>query len=143
MQTKIIYILLFASFWFGFSACDDKIDDVIPDVPVNLEFNLKEPAFVNLNVVMGAVKVDGYGYRGNGVIIFRSADNELLAFDATCPKHIDINASVNLDASGSGTATCPHCKTVYYLVNYGYPKDGYPLKRYRVLWSGDYVRVYN
>jgi len=143
MQTKIIYILLFSSLFFANTACDDTIDDIIPDVPVNIEFNLKEPQFNNLSVVMGAVKIDGYGYRNNGVIVFRLSDSEILAFDATCPKHIDINASVNLDANGSGTATCPHCGTVYYLVNYGYPKNGYPLKRYQVLRSGDYVRVYN
>jgi nitrite reductase/ring-hydroxylating ferredoxin subunit len=143
MQTKIIYILLFSSFFFANTACDDTIDDIIPDVPVNIEFNLKEPQFINLNVVMGAVKIDGYGYRNNGVVVFRHSDNEILAFDATCPKHIDINVSVNLDANGSGTATCPHCGTVYYLVNYGYPKNGYPLKRYQVLRNGDYVRIYN
>lgn len=143
MQTKIIHILLFSILVFTNTACDDNIDDIIPDVPVNIEFNLKEPQYQNLNIVMGAVKIDGYGYRNNGVIVFRLSENEILAFDATCPKHIDTNASVNPDSNASGTATCPHCGTIYYLVNYGYPKEGYPLKRYQVLKSGDYVRVYN
>jgi len=135
--------LLFSIFVFANAGCDDNIEDIIPDVPVNIEFNLKEPQYLNLNVVMGAVKIDGYGYRNNGVIAFRLNENEILAFDATCPKHIDINASVNIDSNGSGTATCPHCGTIYYLVNYGYPKEGYPLKRYQVLKNGDYVRIYN
>jgi len=143
MQTKIIHILLFSILVITNAACDDNTDDIIPDVPVNIEFNLKEPRYINLNVVMGAVKIDGYGYKNNGVIVFRLNENEILAFDATCPKHIDINASVNLDSNGSGTATCPHCGTTYYLINYGYPKEGYPLKRYQVLRNGDYVRVYN
>lgn len=143
MLTKIIYILLFSSLLFGNIACDDTLNDPIPDVPVNIEFNLKEPQYINLNVVMGAVKIDGYGYMNNGVIAFRLNETEILAFDATCPKHVDISTSVNLDLNGSGTATCPHCKTVYYLVNYGYPKDGYPLKRYQVTKNGDYVRIFN
>lgn len=143
MQTKIIHILLFSILVFANATCDNNIDDIIPDVPVNIEFSLNEPQYFNLTSVMGAVKIDGYGYRNNGVIVFRLSENEILAFDATCPKHIDTNASVNPDSNGSGTATCPHCGTVYYLVNYGYPREGYPLKRYQVLKNGDYVRVYN
>ena len=143
MQTKVILIFLFSSFIFSNFACDDKLDEIIPDVLVDIEFNLKEPQYINLNVVMGAVKIDGCGYKNNGVIIFRLDDSEILAFDATCPNHIDINASVNLDSNGSGTATCPHCGTVYFLVRYGYPLEGYPLKQYQVIKNGDYVRVYN
>jgi len=143
MQTKVIFIFLFSSFIFSNIACDDNLDEVIPDVPVNIEFDLNEPQYINLKVVMGAVKIDGYGYKNNGVIVFRLNENEILAFDATCPNHIDINASVNLNPNGSGTATCPHCGTVYYLVNYGYSKEGYPLKQYRVIKNGDDVRVYN
>ncbi len=141
MQTKILYIFLIAIPIF--ITCDDTATEIIPDVPVNIEFSLNEPAYSNLNVVMGVVKVQGYGYRGNGVIVFRQSENEIVAFDATCPNHITENTSVNIDAIGSGTATCPHCGRVYFLVNYGYPKDGYPLKQYRVIWNGNFVRVYN
>jgi len=143
MQTKILHILLLATFTLGLTTCDDGLDEIVPEVPVKIEFNLKEPAYQILNVVMGAVKINNVGYRNNGIIVFRLSQDEILAFDATCPKHIDINASVNLDSNGSGTATCPHCGTVYYLVNQGYPKDGYPLKQYKVIKTGDFVGIYN
>ena len=143
MQTKVILIFLFSSFIFSNFACDDNLDEIIPDVPVDIEFNLNLPQYNDLNFVMGAVKIDGCGYKKNGVIVFRLNESEILAFDATCPNHIDINASVNLDSNGSGTATCPHCGKVYSLVRYGYPDEGYQLKRYQVIKNGDYVTVYN
>ena len=143
MQTKVILIFLFSSFIFSNFACDDKLDEIIPDVLVDIEFNLNLPQYNDLNFVMGAVKIDGCGYKKNGVIVFRLNESEILAFDATCPNHIDINASVNLDSNSSGTATCPHCGKVYSLVRYGYPDEGYPLKWYKVIKNGDYVRVYN
>lgn len=114
---------------------------MIPDVYVNFSFSLLEPEFTNLNVPYGAVKKSGIGYRGNGVIVFRDGQDGFGAFDATCPQHLDINASVDLSENGVGKATCGHCSTVYFLMNNGYPASGHRLKPYRVTVSAGRVYV--
>jgi len=142
MKSKIV-ILFLLSATFSFVGCNKEEPEIVPNVYVNYEININEPAYINLTVPLGAVKISNIGYNGNGVIVFRKDDSEILAFDATCPQHMDYNSSVRLDENGSGTATCPHCGTKYYLFNYGYPSSGYRLKEYNVTFYGNYVKISN
>lgn len=143
MRAKIAFLFQIIVISFVVLGCGKDEPEIIPDVYVNFEFSIYEPEFVGLLIPLGAVKKSDVGYNSNGVIVFRTADNGYQAFDATCPQHIDISTSVNLNENGTGKATCPHCKTVYYLMNNGYPSDGYRLKQYRTSVNGNFVRVFN
>lgn len=143
MRAKIAFLfqlMLLLTLSFG---CTDSEPEIVPDTYVNFQFNIYEPGYNNLTVIYGAVKKSGAGYSNNGVIVFRSDQSEYQAYDATCPQHISIITSVNLNENGSGKATCPHCNTVYYLMNNGYPAKGYKLKQYRTFANGDFVSVFN
>jgi len=127
MRAKIAKLLVIAASFFLPSSCGEDEPEIVPDVPVHIEFYLNEPFYNNITVP----------------IVFRLNQEEIVAFDATCPQHIAVNASVALDENGSGTATCPHCHTVYYFYNNGYPTKGYKLKSYQVSFRGDLVGIYN
>ncbi|PKP39247.1 MAG: hypothetical protein CVT98_02545 [Bacteroidetes bacterium HGW-Bacteroidetes-15] len=125
-------------------SCVEEEEIIVPNVYVNFNISLDLPQFVALNSVNNSVKVPDEGYDDNGVIIYRFTLDEFLAFDATCPQHITISTSINLDDNGAaGTATCPHCQTTYSFFNFGQASSGYPLKRYKVKQSGSFLNVTN
>jgi nitrite reductase/ring-hydroxylating ferredoxin subunit len=143
MRAKIAFLFQIIVICFISVGCGKDEPEIIPDVYVNFDFSLQEPEFTNLNVIFGAVKKNDVGYNGNGVIVFRADQDDYKAFDATCPQHIEVNTSVDLNENGSGKTTCPHCNTVYYLMNNGYPNKGYKLKQYRVSVSANRIYVSN
>jgi len=140
--TKIILAFTFLGLFSLFSSCVDEEPTIVPDVSVNLYINL---SFYNhLSVEGNALKFPNEGYDENGVIVYRLSFEEFLAFDATCPQHIEKSTSINLDNNGTGgTATCPHCSTKYYFINFGQASSGYPLKRYKVSRSGNFLTITN
>ncbi len=143
MRAKIAFlfqIFIISIVAFG---CGTDEPEIVPDVYVNFDFSTQEPEFINLNVIFGAAKKTGVGYNNNGVIVFRADQNDYKAFDATCPQHIETKTPVTLNSNGTGKATCPTCNTVYYLMNNGYPANGYKLKQYRTTVNGDFIRVTN
>lgn len=126
------------------NGCRNDNNQIVPYVYVELNVNLGLPQFSVLNSTNNAYLYPNVGYNHDGIIIYNYDGIDFFAFDATCPQHIDTPTAVKLDGGGSaGTATCPQCKTVYYLTNYGYPSKGYPLKRYSVIKSGNTLYVTN
>lgn len=145
LRMKNSKVLLFVlSFTLFATSCIEEEPRIVPDVYVNFTINLALPQFSALNSINNAVKVANYGYNKNGVIVYRFNLDEFLAFDATCPQHIERNTSITLDDEGAaGTATCSHCSTTYSFFNYGQASAGYPLKRYNVRVNGYMLTVSN
>jgi len=122
-------------------SCKKDQNQIIPYVKVQITANLDLPQFSDLNFVGNAVLYPNVGYNNNGVIIYRNSTDEFTAYDATCPQHIDTKTAIKL--TGGGEATCPYCKTVYYLSAYGTPSKGYSLKQYGVTKSGSFIYINN
>ena len=127
-----------------FSSCVEEEPLIVPDVYVNITINLELPQYIALKSINNALLIPNEGYADNGVVIYRYSPDEYLAFDATCPQHIETSWAITLDENGyAGTATCTHCNTSYTFFNFGQASEGYPLKRYRVSLSGLYLTVSN
>jgi nitrite reductase/ring-hydroxylating ferredoxin subunit len=151
--SKLRFLLITIAFTFILSSCSKSKNDVIPDTYVNFTLDLNDPEFVSLNAI-GSDTVDARtnnwgsgaaGFAGNGIIIYRGAD-DFYAFDRTCPHDYAVNGlsvKVNIDFT---LAICPKCGTTYALAAFGTPASGvgrYPLKNYRTSFDGRYVRVWN
>lgn len=130
----VLFILAFIQF-----GCSDDDEQIIPYVRVNISFDLGLPQFDDLLVVGNAYIYPNEGYKRSGIIIYRNSYDEITAYDATCPKHIDSNpTAVVLDGgAGGGQAKCTFCNTIYYFSTYGYPAKGYPLQQYKVTKTGN------
>lgn len=74
MKKSGIYLLSF----FLLLSCRDRNRSFVPDVPVNININVNEPAYFNLTVVTGWVYITG-GSRG--IIVYRKGTNEFVAFE--------------------------------------------------------------
>jgi hypothetical protein len=123
--------------------CSTEQQQIVPYVIVQIDINLDWPQFNALNSVNNAIIYPSAGYNRNGVIVYRNSIDEFTAYDATCTQHIETKTAVVLNNNGSGgQATCPQCKMVYYLSGYGSSK-GFPLQRYNVTKSNNYLFIYN
>jgi len=153
--SKIRFFFIYSLIVFLPVSCERNKNDVIPDVYV--EFTIDIFDYQALESIAGSVVVDendmriidreyAGGFDGNGIIIYRSMENEFMAYDRTCPHDYAVNGlsiKVNVDFT---RAVCPKCSTYYELFSFGTPSDGpgqYPLKNYRTHFDGRYLRVWN
>jgi len=143
---KIVVFIVLAAFCF---ACENNYISPIPDMPVVLDIVIMSDA-PELNVIGGfkefvepksAFQYLGYG----GIVVFRSFDDNFVAFDMACPYEIKRDVRVAVDMSG--VAVCSVCGSKFD-VGYGtgMPSQGpakYPLRRYEVYPYGtDKLRIY-
>ena len=138
-----VFLLFFI---FG---CEDEVKEIIPNVRVELSINLIH--YNMLKVSGNSIIIESYGgrkigYLGHGIIIYNK-NGKYVAYDATCTH--DINESDGVENKGA-VAVCKYCETTFSLDTGGpftknnvKPKAKYPLKEYRVLLSGENIRVYN
>jgi hypothetical protein len=156
IKSKIIVFFLIISLQPFLVSCKKSKYDVIPAVVVDFSINLNDPLFINLLSPFTYVYVDqttnnwgqySAGYNNNGIIVFRSTEDEFYAYDRTCPYDYEVNKkNVRVDAVDMIYAVCPECGTKYALTANGSPASGvgrYPLKNYRTAFNGLYVHVYN
>ncbi len=146
-MSKLAFVFGIPLFLVLFVGCAKEEKHPIPNGCVNIELYLNFPEYSKLkNEGCAVIAKDPYdcnGYYGNGVVVFNHPDDGYVAYDATCPKHLEKPTAVRLDGDGCGfSATCPHCNTTYWLTT-GYPAEGYPLKKYRVTSQSGSILVYN
>ncbi len=131
----IIMIILF------FTSCG-KEENFVPDYPVNFSASLTDPAISRLSTPGGAVSFNGHGVAG--IIIYRRADNQYVAYDRCSTVNPEQKNAIVLDDPAL-TATDPISGAKYSLY------DGSPakapaktsLKRYAVTIAGNTLYVRN
>ena len=126
---------------FLFCGCG-KVQDFIPDVPVNFTAPLTDPRLSPLNTVGGAVIINGYGI--SGIIIYRKINGKYVAYDRTSTVNPQQKCAVVLD-SGLFTATDP-CSGAKFILEDGSPGKApavRSLKEYPVSISGMVLHVTN
>jgi nitrite reductase/ring-hydroxylating ferredoxin subunit len=134
----IIGIIVFLS-----SSCKKEEQQTeIPYVYVSIVLNPNGTEYINLNSVNGWETVRG-GY--NGILIFRPAINEFVAFERACPYDpLTTGAQVLVEKSGT-TCYCPICGSKFIMTD-GTPYDGpshFPLKQYHTMYDGSMLYISN
>ena len=142
-------------------SCNKEKYDPIPDTAVNFPMDLiNDTKFNGLqfkgNSVVVTSATNNYGSRAagfnhNGILVYRSLNDEFMAFDRTCPHCYATDKYsyiIITEDNSSITAKCPHCETEYFLEHNGMPISGpgkYYLKNYKTALSNDgrILTVYN
>ena len=126
-----------------FSGCnDDEGNNNIPLVEVNIQINVNDPQFINLQTVGGWVEVSG-GSRG--IILYRLSGGEIKAYDRHCTfEPSNTCAIVSVDATNI-TATDLCCGSSFLLNNgsVSKPPASQPLKEYNTTFDGTFLAVTN
>ena len=78
----------------GLAGCG-KDEGFIPDVPVNFNLPLTDPRLSRLSSAGGAVTISGYGIAG--LVIYRSTNNGIVAFDRCSTVNPEQKCAVTLD----------------------------------------------
>jgi nitrite reductase/ring-hydroxylating ferredoxin subunit len=153
--SKIRFFSISSVIVFLLVSCEKNKNDVIPDVYVEFTIDLRDypslesitgSAFVDANDMRISDRKYAGGFDGNGIILYRSNTDEILAYDRTCPHDYEVKGlskKVNVDFT---QAVCPECGTHYSLYSFGQSSADpgqYPLKNYKTSFSGYYVRVWN
>jgi len=153
--SKIRYFFITSLIACMLASCERNKNDVIPDVLVDFSIDILD--YPDLQAITGSAAVDkndtrildrryAGGFNDNGIIIYRSMEDEFLAYDRTCPHDYVVNelsTKVNIDFT---QALCPKCSTSYSLFSFGTPVEGpgkYPLKNYKTSFDGRFIRVWN
>lgn len=151
MRNKYTLYIGILFFFYLFSCKDKNINNYpIPDVPVNLTFNLSLPLYSHLELPGSFIYTDG-GYKG--IIILHNFDGEFIAFDRACTHNTeDICSKITLDSNffqlrcgnyfADSFAVCCGSKFNTNGLTINGPAT-LPLKRYTALRDGSFLVVRN
>ena len=140
MRYKLFFIILI--FFLLNSACkrDERFE--FPYVQINLTLGLHS----DLGNLGPDQSVFWAGYGVNGLVIYRSVNDEFSVFDRTCTYERDYSCFVIEDPSFAGIVECPCCQSRYLLMQEGDVLNGpasHPLVRYMAFIDGGLLRIVN
>lgn len=143
MKRYLLPLLLFI-----LSACGNNNRSPIPDVPVNLDINITADApelftlggYKEFIVPITTSQYLGYG----GLLLVRTFEDEICAFDLSCPH--EAKSTVRIKADNSGVARCDSCGSTYNIgYGSGFAQSGptkYKLKKYTVYYNVGSGNIY-
>ncbi len=132
------------AFFVAFSvvACtDDEPRLNVPPALVNVEINLTNIQYQNLQQIGGFVYLEG-GHRG--IIVYRKGQSEYLAWDRLCPNEPENECGV-VEVHSSGLYMHDRCCESTFDLS-GYPTAGparFPLIMYNTFSDGGFLYISN
>lgn len=140
-QRTIMAMLALAA--LALSGCGKENNCTVSFGATNFSINPNAAGdFAGLNHVGGYAYATG-GHRG--VVIVRTAYNEFVAYERTCPEDNSSRVSVSAEW-GSSILECPTCHSLFIVESYGMPADGSattcPLFQYNTSYTDGLLYVY-
>jgi len=139
---RILFVCLLI--FFSSSTCE-KNKYQFPSVSIDIYVNLYSQ-LANLGVGMFDFYYPNAGV--NGLVIYRSFNDEYFVYDRTCTYEPDYSCAVEEDPDNSLLLKCPCCGSMYLLDDSGeaYVIEGparYNLVRYHAQIEGTSLHIYN
>ncbi|PID88095.1 MAG: hypothetical protein CSB06_01240 [Bacteroidia bacterium] len=116
-------------FFCGAISCKEKRSD-IPDVYVDIVLDLNDPLYSDLLVPNAYLLITG---GVNGILVYHSANDEMYAFERTCPHDPDCGI-VEVDEKDMTAVDTQCCQSAFSMLIGGAVSRGpsrFPLKNYR------------
>lgn len=122
------------------SGCKNK-ENPVPNVYVNITIDLNEAQFNNL--VPGSYKYLTGGV--SGIILYRKTFEEFTALERTCPHESEKGTKVSVIQDNSLFVQCSTCESKFYIEDGSVVRgpSEFPLKSYKTMYNGRYLRIYN
>lgn len=125
---------------------DDEVNEDNPfllDPLVDLRLNLNLPEYNSLNFPSGSVIIAQQGIKG--IVIYNINNEQYSAFELSDPNHVPNSCSRMMVEDIIASCPCPDDSNSYNIVT-GQPFENsgvYPMQAYRVVRSGNTIRVTN
>ena len=140
MKSLWIYTTITLSILFA--GCDrDEIFE-FPYVPINLSLGI----ISDLGTLGTGQSVFWPGYGVQGLIIYRSFNDEYFVFDRACTYESDHSCALNDYEGVSGLVKCPCCESSFLVIQEGDVHTGpasHPLVRYSAREDRGFLRINN
>lgn len=141
MKKALPYLLLALS-TIALTSCGREQRCNVPIGMTNFTIEPNSAYYSGLNNVGGYMYLTG-GHRG--VVVIRTAYDQFVAYERTCPA--DSTSAVEVTSDwGSSILECPKCHTLFVVNADGYPMDdgatACPLYQYSTAYSGGVLSVY-
>lgn len=146
LNTKILTFCILCITCIILCSCRNIDDDVVPNVEVRVRINTLNAKYIDLQNNYGRVVIENEGYKGNGIIVVHTPEDEYKAYDCTCTYELSDTAAVRPDERDIAGAICPCCGSKFELINCGMPTSGkarYSLKSYRTTFSNNQLIIRN
>ena len=140
MRGKVQLLLILLVLTTVISGCRSN-NDGVPLVAVDREINITLPSYSSIAVISGWVYING---GSKGIIIYRKASNEFMAYDRHSPYEVDDGCTVNVDSNN--VEIVDPCSGSKFSLFSGTVTKGpatLPLKQYRTSFDGTILRIYN
>jgi nitrite reductase/ring-hydroxylating ferredoxin subunit len=139
----ILSIIISAISIFTIQSCD-KEHNQIPNVFVDIEIDLTDPLYSDLQLPGNYVYITG---GVNGIIVYRSTSNEFDAYERTCPHDPDCGI-VYVDRENYTAVDTVCCGSEFSLLIDGAVTQGpskFPLKTYTCIYdiNSNILRIKN
>ncbi len=140
-KKKIFWLIVVFSV-FEFISCRKRDNQVVPNVPVEINIYTTDPLFFNLQVTGGWEYITG-GSRG--ILIYRSSNNDFLAFDRHCPYKVDDPCGQVKVNSTNISAVDSCCGSQFSIIDGSVQKGpaAMPLKLYQTTFDGSVLHIFN
>ncbi|MFZ1688949.1 MAG: hypothetical protein WAU70_16120 [Flavobacteriales bacterium] len=124
------------------ASCRKEEQGGVPYTQVDIQFNVNNPAYVDLQVPGGWIYITG-GSRG--IIVYRKTMDDFIAMDRHCPYQPTNDCQVHVDAT-QVTARDTTCCTSTFSIMDGSVTNGpatIGLQQYNTTFNGTTLRIYN
>jgi len=143
LQKIFCVVILFAQIVF-LPGCKDDNQEQVPNVLVDIQVNINNPGYINLQATGGWMYFDG-GSRG--IIVYRKSTDEFIAMDRHCPYQPSNSCGQVKVDSASNVIAIDDCCGSRFLMTDGSVNQGpatMNLKIYQTYYDGaGILRIYN
>ncbi|MEO8067396.1 MAG: hypothetical protein ABI599_06855 [Flavobacteriales bacterium] len=124
------------------AGCKKEQRSGVPYTQVDIQFNVNNPAYVDLQVPSGWIYITG-GSRG--IIVYRKTMDEFVAMDRHCPYRPEDGCQVFVDDTQVTVRDTICCGSAFLIVDGSV--TGQPaatgLQQYNTTFNGTTLRIYN
>jgi len=134
--------IIICTLCLSFGSCK-KDNQQVPLVAVDVTINLNNPQFLDLTYVSGWEYLTGGSL---GLIVYRSSQNEFVAFDRHSPYQPDEVCRVSVSEDNITVLDDPDCSESSWLIIDGSLITGPAatgLQQYNTSYNDPYLRIYN
>lgn len=124
------------------TACKKEERGGVPYTLVDIQFNVNNPAYVDIQVPGGWVYISG-GSRG--IIVYRKSMDEFVALDRHCTYQPENVCQVHVDDTQVMARDTVCCGSRFLIIDGSVTQGpaGIALKSYNTTFNGSILRIYN
>ena len=142
LRPLTVPVLILLSALMLVTSCRPEEQGGVPYTQVDIQFNVNNPAYVDLQVPGGWIYITG-GSRG--IVVYRNTMEDFTAMDRHCPYRPEDDCQVHVDDTQVTARDTVCCGSAFLIIDGSVTQGpaGIGLQQYNTLFNGTTLRIYN